>query len=310
MAKNQKQVKLRAFKIENNDLALSESDLQTKLATLLDETIANDRRMQLNQDDIKREEDLISDFNATKNFLSGVMLRITHAEDVPNIPDQFLEHKKISINELDDIDPGSSVVYNGHYYFLLNGKYVITNLRGNLPIKRFQVYINWFLEKERGDKLYEITPIVTEHKVTQLADLKGIVVKDSDIHPDSPQEETGLKRLNLPEKLLPDLFKDVTNLDEMIEKNIVSAFVTLKFRKPKGVSKEEYQKFMGAYLKPISETDDVSFLTKKNGRITGSDILKTKIVDIELTATNKISEPQLYQEMEQFLKEVTNENNT
>jgi hypothetical protein len=305
-----KKIKLRAFKIANNELTQSNSNLLNTLTTRLNETIANDRRMVLNQEDIKREEDLISDFNASRNFLTGVVLRITHAEDVPNIPDQFLEHKKISINELDSIDSESSIIYKEHYYFLLNNEFVITNLRGNLPVKRFQVYLNWILEELRGDKIFELTPVVSELKRTQLRDLRSIIVTDSSVNSEHLEETTGIKQLNIPHTILSTLFNDVNTLDEMIEQNIISAVVTLKFKKPKSVSKDEYQKFMGAYLKPISETDDISFMTKNNGRVTGSEILKTKNVDIELTDTSKISEPALYQEMEKFLSELTNENRT
>ncbi|MFV0377996.1 MAG: hypothetical protein ACK5JD_11935 [Mangrovibacterium sp.] len=310
MANKPKNLKLRAFRIENNEITQSNSGILNNITNKLQGSIAETRRMQLNSEDIKREEDLISDFSISQQkFVSGVVLRITHAEDVPNIPDTFLKHEKISINELENIEAGTSIIYKEHYYFLLNNDFVITNLQSNINIKRLQVYINWLLEKERASMLYEFTPIVVSQNETKLSDIKKITVKDKTVNFMDKQDDTGHKKFALSLDLLTDLIKDVSSLDKIIDNNIVSAELLIKFTKPRKMSEADYQKIMGAYMKPISETDDISFSTKKNGVITGSDILKTKSVDIELTETNKINEPQLYQEMEKFLNELINENN-
>ncbi|MDR1883882.1 MAG: hypothetical protein LBR26_14030 [Prevotella sp.] len=97
MANKMKPQRLRAFRIENNEITQSNSGLLGNLANRLNGSTAEIRRMQLNAEDIKREEDLISDFNVNEqNFVSGVILRITHTENVLNIPDEFLQHEKIS----------------------------------------------------------------------------------------------------------------------------------------------------------------------------------------------------------------------
>lgn len=304
-----KSIRLRAFRIGNNDLTKTKSDLFEILRKKLIGSKAESRRMQLNLEDIKREEDLISDFNESKNFISGVVLRITHSEDVPNIPDDFLQYEKITLNELERIESGTSIIYKEHYYFLVNDEYLITNLQSNLPIKRFQVYINWFLEEERDGKIFEITPIIIPQSETKLSEIKKIIVKDSSVNTTKDQQSAGNKKFILPLRILKDLVSDVKSLDEIIENNIISAELFIKFTKPRKMSEDEYQKLMGAYMKPISETDDVSFATKKNGIIKGSEILKTKVVDIELTETKKINEPHLFLEMEKFLSELSYENN-
>ncbi len=310
MAKNQKTQKLRAFRIENNEINKSHSGLFENLSTKLRGSKAEDRRMLLNEEDVKCEEDLISDFSLGGDFIKGVVLRVTHSEGVPNIPDDFLQHEKISINELDNISVDSSIIYKGHYYFLVSSEYVITNLQANLPIKRLQVYLNWLLEKDRGNQLYEITPLVIPNKETKLSDINKIIIQDKTVNfTENKKNDNEHKKFALPLELLSGLINDVTSLKSIIDNNIVSAELSIKFTKPRKMSNEDYQKVMGAYMKPISETDDVSFATKKNGRIKGSDILKTKIVEIELTETNKISEQQLYQEMEKFLIELSGENN-
>ena len=310
MANKTKSLRLRAFRIENNEISQSNSGLLNNLANRLNGSVAETRRMPLNSDDPMCEEDLISDFNINgQNYIYGAVIRIMHSEDVPNIPDEYLQYEKISMKELDTIKAtaGSSIIYKEHFYFLLNNDFVVTNLQSNRPIKRLQVYFNWLLEKERGNILYELTPMIVPQKETKLSDISKITVKDTTVNTIDKKEDTGHRKFDLSLKLLSDLVKDVKSLDQIIENNIVSAELLIKFTKPRKMSEEDYQRIMGAYMKPISETDDVSFSTKKHGTIKGSDILKTKLVDIELTETNKIHEPQLYQEMEDFLNELKNE---
>jgi len=312
MANKEKPQRLRAFRIENNEISQSNSRLLNNLTNRLNGSVAETRRMPLNSDDPMCEEDLISDFNINgQNYIYGAVIRIMHSEDVPNIPDEYLKHEKISMRELDTIKDkaGSSIIYKEHFYFLLNDEFVITNLQSNLPIKRLQVYFNWLLEKERGNILYEFTPMIVPQKETKLSDINKITVKDTTVNFSDKQENTGHKKFALSLDLLTDLIKDVSSLDQIIENNIVSAELLIKFTKPKKMSEDDYQRIMGAYMKPISETDDISFSTKKHGTIKGSDILRTKLVSVELTETNKINEPHLYQEMEEFLNELKNENN-
>ena len=63
--------------------------------------------MILNQDDPKKEEDLISDYQ-TKNdlHLSGAMLRIMESSETPSIPDNLFDETKFVISELDKLEIG------------------------------------------------------------------------------------------------------------------------------------------------------------------------------------------------------------
>lgn len=70
------------------------------------------------------------------------------------------------------------------------------------------------------------------------------------------------------------------------------------------MSEEEYQRLYGAYLKPISDIDNISFKDKNGNQIKGKDVLKTKNVNIETTETGELVEPQLNQEMIRFLNEL------
>lgn len=64
--KNNKSVTLRAFSIKCSKLSSNKSDYVEKLKEKLENTVVNDRRMRLSQQDPKKEEDLISYYNASK----------------------------------------------------------------------------------------------------------------------------------------------------------------------------------------------------------------------------------------------------
>ena len=68
---------------------------------------------------------------------------------------------------------------------------------------------------------------------------------------------------------------------------------------------EEFKKIFGALLKPISEADQIILKNRKGESIKGSEILKIKSVEIEMTENKFLVEPKLHQEMARFLDELT-----
>ena len=310
MARKTKKQTLKAFIINNSKLSKDKSWLLGKFINKLNKSIAQSRRMILNKDDANKEEDLISDFNINEgHFVSGVMLRLMNSTNLPNIPDTLLQPEKISLNDLDKLIVGSSVIYKTHYYFILNGEYYITNSTKDISISSFQTYINWFLSTERGDQFYEFTPVVELSNEIRLGDINKISIKEnSPTFTDSKQNHEK-KKFSIHRDFLNNLITDVPSLQQIIENNILSAELLIKFVKPNKMSKKDYQDIMGTYMKNISDIENVTFSTKKHGIIKGTDILKTKTVEIELTKTDKLNENQLYQEMEKFLSELKNENN-
>jgi len=304
-----KEIKLRAIKIENNDINKKNSGLLSILTSKLEKSKAKERIMILNQDDPKKEEDLISDYQIKKDvYISGAMLRIMESSDSPSIPDDLFNETKFVISELDKLEIGNSKIYKDHYYFLLNNNYIITNLPGVYTITRFQTYINWLLEKERDNNLFEFTPLMMFREEIKLSELRNIKIQDPIVkEPQRPNEIGGKRILELSKDLIYSLLKDVHSFSDVALEKIVSAELLIKFKKSKDISKEEYQKILGAYMKPISDTENVIFVPKKGSPIKSSEILRVKIVNVELTESNKISEPQLLQEMEKYLNEIKTE---
>ncbi len=304
-----KNVKLRAFFIPNVAINKSKSDILEKLNDRLvaNKSIARDRSMVLNPEDPKKEEDLLSFYRLTNSQFRGTIIRIFYAEDTTKIPDDFLNHEQIQLTDLEQVDPSLKMMFKDSYSFLMNDSFLITNLQGNITIKRFQTFINWLLENQRKDTLYEFSPKTKPISDTRLLDIKNIEVKDISIHKDQNHEELqkDSKLISVGNEILKTLLGDVTSFDKIKDQQIISAKLFIKFTKPKAMKKEEYEKIMSAYLKPISDTEDVTLITKKGAKLKGSDVLWTKDVDIEMTESKLMVEEHLFQEMELFLREIS-----
>lgn len=95
---------------------------------------------------------------------------------------------------------------------------------------------------------------------------------------------------------LRKLFDETDTLDELIEENICSAQLVIKFTKPRNMGVEEYRrKTIGAALKPIEEPESVKIQT--NGKkIKGSEILKTEEIAVDVLE-GLVSEQEVYQKM-------------
>lgn len=308
---NNKSITLRAFVVENKEVTSNSSDVLEKMISVLNESKAQDRRMILNNDDPKKEEDLICDFDISNEaLLTGAMLRIFPGSEDLKIPDSLFSNDKIVLSTLDSGEVEEKIVYKDHYYFLLDNSYLITNLQRNITISRFQTYINWLLRSVRSQKIYEFTPMIEIQEEIKMSDIKSIKVVDpiSEVEKDQVSRTsdfmTNLKKLT--GSSLSFLFKDIETIDEIKLEDIVAADLILKFSKPKEMSEDSYQKSFGAYMKPISETDHIHVITKKGTKLSGKDILKTKKVDVELLDSGKISEKSLMMQMELFLRDLKN----
>lgn len=93
----------------------------------------------------------------------------------------------------------------------------------------------------------------------------------------------------------------------MLDKKILSAQLLVKFTKPRKMDEDDYEKLLGAYMKPIGDDDGITFKLKNGKKITGSNILRIKDIEVEMIDDTRISEPALIQEMESFLRELNKE---
>lgn len=299
-----KTVKLRAFKVSKNNTIDNNTNLFSLLSKHLTESTAKERRMALNENDPEKEEDLICYYQNSNNFIFGALLRIRNSENIPEIPDAVFEENVIHLDQLQNLEFASSTHYKNHYYFLISDNHLIVSLRGNITITHFQTYINWLLESVRGNNLFEFTPMVKDTPDIPLKDLKQIKIQDPARKETDNYDLTETKKFSI--QALTELFKDVISLDEVKLSEVISAELLLKFRRPSSMSKEDYENTFGAALKPVSDLENVTFYPKKGSPITGSEIEEKIEVQVETTASGNISEPELKQAMEKYLRQLQN----
>ncbi|MCN5145701.1 hypothetical protein MLL08_13040 [Escherichia coli] len=86
-----KQVKLRAFKIENNNLTEKSSPAKKLLLQkLVDSSTVKERCMVLNSDDLRQEQDLISFYQTTVILFFVQWLELPQARELKRFPINFL----------------------------------------------------------------------------------------------------------------------------------------------------------------------------------------------------------------------------
>lgn len=320
-----KNVTLRAFEIKNPNLSKSSSDAKSVLVSRLVEVkVAKDRCMILNNDDPNKERDLISYFKdspASKSVFC-TMLRISSENDVQHITETLFEKETFTMDDIETAHIDTSAICKNHYYFAINDDFIVTNLAMNKTIMRLQAYLSWFTNNE----LFELTPLVSPRDKTKLSDLKSIIVRDPeplasitqapeiDGHTNNlPATTDSHKSIKLGPKVIEiirNAMSETKTLDDITLNQMISAELLIKFKKPRKMSEEDYKKALGAYLKPVSDLENVSFKRADNKtEVKGKDLLMTKSVKIETTISGKIVEQQLLQEMSKFLIELGNEKN-
>lgn len=307
-----KKIKLRAFEIENKSIGKSSSGLLKNLQDkLTSSSTANERRMILNVEEDKPEEDLISYHASSNQVQFCTMLRIKPGKDVQHINETLFNKTSFTIAELHNTDVNATAIYKEHYYFGIFGDFLVTTLPGNITITRLQTYLNWYL-----DRLYEITPVISPSVSKDLSSIKSITVMD-------PVNETAIRELeakadgkqravyNLPGIALDKvrgMLVDAKSLTDLELANLISAKLVIEFNKPKKSDSEALKKAYAAMLKPISDLDHVQIKTRDNKQLKkGSEILRTKVVDIDQTDKGNINENTLIQAMAIFISELTNE---
>lgn len=300
-----KQVTLRAFYINSSDFVKSEIELLTKLK---DKLVLRDkvdsRRMSLGRN--TRDEDVLAyyDFQPqSNNFIFGTIVRIALGNNVTHITDTLLNSKSFTLSELQSDQLSTSAIYKSHYYFFISDKYVITNLASNSTISRLQTYLRWLVED-----LYELTPVVDQNQVRRVADIKKITMQDPTHHNKNEDSNSQFLLKKLGTQALRKIFSETKSINDLELQSIISAKLVLEIDKPDKSNSAIIQKFYGACLKPVSDLENILLTTRDNQNIiTGKDLLKNKIVQIDTDDQDNLNEKNLSQEMHQFILELEHE---
>lgn len=304
-----KQVTLRAFRIVCDEPKKGVSDLHKKLREKLNNTNAENRRMVLNKSDYSKEEDLLSDFTTSNpKLISSTMLRIMPGDKTSEIPDNFFKMERITQSDLDTNKLKKGFIYKTKYVFLMSDKFLITDLKRNITIKRLETYINWLLEAQRGDDYYLFDPLIDKVEMPKLNEIKNIVINNENDSQESPRTIDKKIKFNTKD-IINRIFKENVNYDEILKYDIISSVLVVTFQNLKKLPEEDRERILSNSLKNISDTDNVIYKTKKKGSITGTKMLKQKPVNIQTTENGMLVTQDLYQEMERYHKELIKDEN-
>lgn len=316
-------ITIRAFKFENDDAKKIKSDVFKNITTVLNEEFSvSTRKMYLNQDDPKKENDSLSyyEFFNNKTHLVATLLRSSEESTQPTIDKSLFEKPKFNILDLKKSSVDSGIIYKDHFYIALSENYLVTNLKLPVSQKRIQTYINYLT----NTSCCNLTPVLEKRKSIGFEKIKTITLNDcplnitnqslnnKDVENKEFKKSLFLKPTEIIQFIKERIIynKDVKMLSDEDIAEMVSVQLILGFHKPKDLSKEEHMERMAELtLKYVDDPSDVIVKGEKNKNLNGKELLKTKTVEIEKTDQGDIIEQDLYQEMVTFLIELENEKN-
>lgn len=304
-----KNVKLRAFKFGNPQLGQAEIGIKPRLYQALEKTkTSQERCMLLNEADEAKEQDLISNYqmNSEEQSLFCTLMRIAPGNNIQHITNSLLDRKVFDLDALENQQLETAAIYKQHFDFAVNGDYLVTNLPGNITVKRLQTYLAFFLK----DETIGLTPLIKESEDLPLSDIQKIVFNGNPILPSGNEQQTKstvhpvVRTFQLAKDVLLSHMKDAASLQNIDWNEIISAELLIKFKNQKKIP-ESVKKTLEAVFKPVSDIDQISIYSKKGNKIiAGQEVLRVKTVSIEMTESGHISEQALAQEMAIFLKEL------
>ena len=116
-----KNVTLRAF-LFNKEPILSdaqEDDILPSAKKRLEATRAEEREMQLNQEDETRESDLLSGYDIQANNIFATMMRIAPGADDTHIDDTLMKQSSFSVGEIKRSSTTDRAIYITIYVLIM-----------------------------------------------------------------------------------------------------------------------------------------------------------------------------------------------
>lgn len=294
-----KSITFRYFDVDYKGLTASTSLVGRLIAKL--SSTASDRLMPLNKVESDKS-DLISDFEnvGKEKMIAGTYLRIVNSNEVPIITEEMLKQNQFKVSTINPHANGKEKTCLDYFYFCLSDERLIVTLDARSGISRFETYVNWLLStKDTGDSI-NFTPTIDEEQISA-CDIKKITIDNAfnlDVNERSTDDQDIKAKLySLSGDVLKTLFSDTDSFKELMDANICSANLVIKFSKPKSMDEDEYKrKTAGTILKHLDNPDGIRF--QANGKkIKGSQILKTEVVDVDSDDNGVVSEQAVYQQM-------------
>jgi len=290
-----KEIKMTVYEIHYVEQNPQEPDLCTDLHKSLDDSdTIRDRLMPLSEKESNTDSDFIAEFKLSNNFLFGSFARLTAGEESA-VPKAVLDKKTVSLKEMisESSDTNEGSIKTSSFFCIFKNLLVITNRQ--MTLKALQNYVNWLMEK--NGILEKITFIPKKNTASEIPinDIKAIEIAGEYI---KSKDETKTQVIDLTSKILRPLL-DVKGKKDFDEENLVSAKLTLKFKR-KEINKE---KALDVALK-ITDDENIVIISRSGKKIHGSEYLVTAVRSIEKVKDDIFNEKAIETEMRQILKDV------
>lgn len=301
MAKK-KPITLTAYEISTAESTTKELNPSLAFTEVLKGKSIEERFLKLSELDESKEGDVVLNYQAGKNSVFGVIVRMKESEFAQISSEQFGK-EKITFDEIErKLKEDIVGVVNQYAYFLLIDKYLIHTSKTLL--KSFQAYLNYLLE-EKVDFKYSFNPKINKAKNAKLKlkDISSVSISEVALYGNKDYEYVNKSISDLKDEFMKFLLSEVRDLQEIEKENIISAQIHLKIKRLSKKESPETEKALQALLKFSNENEDIVATTRDGKKVTGDEISVVKKVRIETTQGGFPNELQLKQEMDNFLKE-------
>ncbi len=299
-----KNIILQAYEIEHEDLNAPCSDLFDRIKIKWDDSkTAADRRLSLSS--TSSEEDVLAGLTLTENYAIGIVMRIAPSKEVPTIPDELFQGKTIQLSETHIDETSAFVTVLSTFYFLVTKEFIISTLPHS-QIKRLQTYLNWWLSFGGEEKNYKFAPMIKVPEDYKLSEMRELALGEQYVLPKStsPSFRTGCKIIDVAAEYIREHVSNVPNVEDLIKSNILNARLVISFSRPRKMTEEDYKAQLSSYIKPVTDAEDVKIKLKNGKMLKGKDVLNTKTVSIQRLDPLRISEPDLFHELKEFMREL------
>ncbi|MBO5919673.1 MAG: hypothetical protein J6Q34_04200 [Bacteroidales bacterium] len=296
-----KNITFRYFTVDYTAGLTSSDSLVMRLIGKLNSS-ASDRLMPINKQESDKS-DLISDFyNVGKGkMITGTCLRIVNSKEVPIITEEMLKQEQFKVSTINPNAKEKEKTCLDYFFFCLSNDQLIVTLDQRISISRFETYLNWLLNTKETGEIISFAPVIDAEKIA-VSDIKSIkfntthdLIQSNDVI----SEDLGIKSrlITVTQDLLKQILSNTDTLEELMNENICSADLVVKFSRPRKMTKEAYrEKTAGLLLKSLDNQDCITFQAKDK-KVKGSAVLKTEAVDVDCDDNGAISEQSVYQEL-------------
>lgn len=296
-------IKLRAFDVDNITLTSTNKSLFEHIITNLSKRpTINDRLMLLNQDSAQSYVLAYSEISGSGNSIFGLVLDVIPYENGGELSKDLLKEQSIKLSQVTQAKE-NSLLCKDHFYFYLTPSILIATCKRSSIISKLQTYLNWIVDDVRENAIMSFTPLIETVNLVPPTELRSMEIGNISLPVGSG---ASVKKLDV-KKWLGNIFDEVPELNELRENEVLQAFLTLKFKRPKKMSIEDYSKLLGNFAKSVETSEDIKLTNKKGNTIKGNQIEKFKIATINCTLEGLIVEQDLKQMMQSYVQEINNE---